>query len=133
MSKVDLITGVTSNGQDVYLELRAGDEPLAHIFLGPAEAEDAAQKIADARASLKEEVSRELEPNPRLLSVVDPIWRVHPGSSGDQSGIALILRHPGLGWLTFFLPRKEAAVLGRYLVDHSKPQSPDSKDSLETS
>ena len=113
--------------EHVLVELWNEDKPLGHILLGPSEAESHCQLVAKNRANLTDEVSRELDPNSRLQAIYDPIWRSPEKHSHDAHGVALALRHPGLGWLTFLLPYKEAEGLGRWLMDHSKPPSSESK------
>ena len=43
-----------------------------------------------------------------------PAWRI-PGYRAAEGRI-LALRHPGLGWLTFVIPHKEAASIAEWLT-----------------
>ncbi len=91
--------------------------------LSAPEAEDLMEKIAFARAALKEEVAPELDPNARMkFTIADPAWRtgtdiVPHDVEGD--GVLLALRHTGYGWLSFLLPHKEARALGRWLFENA--------------
>lgn len=126
MAKMELAARTEPDRENVYLEMRMDGVPLGHMFLTASDAENHIHGIAKHRAELVDEVSRELDPGSRIEAVVDPIWRT-PKSSLDQQGVVLVLRHPGLGWLSFLFPHNEAAALGRWLVDHSKPPVPDNK------
>ncbi|MBV8521573.1 MAG: hypothetical protein JOY71_05495 [Acetobacteraceae bacterium] len=69
------------------------------------------QAIGDLRRQIVDEVPRELPSGPHVV-VPDPIWRTFEGLHPSLDGIVLHLRHIGLGWVSFLLPRHEAQSLG---------------------
>lgn len=93
--------------------------------LKPAEAEDLIRKLGHARASLRESVVPDIDPNAGSdFTVVDPAWRTSAGATnGASEGIRLVLRHAGYGWLAFLLPHGEARRLGQWLVDNAREDS----------
>ena len=81
--------------------------------------------LADLRSRLSEPVPAALDPGSRLVVQVDPAWRTRPPAAGaERDGILLVLRHRGLGWLGFLLPRAKAAALGRSLVRLARRRPP---------
>ena len=90
------------------------DKPLGHIELDAATLEDHIHKLAAHRSRLAEEVPRDLDPGSWLEALIDPIWRF-PGQRSEHGRI-LALRHPGLGWLSFILPDKEARAMAEWLT-----------------
>ena len=74
--------------------------------------------LATARAALIEQAPATFEPTGNLAVVDDPSWWV---GDPDPGGQTLALRHPGLGWLGFFLPQDQAAEIAGWL---KKPYQP---------
>ncbi len=119
--KMQLKAFPDAQGEHVTIELWMDDKPLGHILLDGATLEDHIHKLAGHRSQLKEEVPRELDPGSRLEALVDPVWRI-PGQPSEH-GRVLALRHPGLGWLSFVFPEKEAAAIAEWLT-RDMPQKP---------
>jgi len=116
--------GPDSRHESVVLNVVAMGGDAVSARLKPREAEDLLAKLAHARAALKEEVDRDLDPTARLdFTVVDPAWRTSTDCLADTPGVALALRHCGYGWLCFVLPYEEARALGRWLLDHAEPEA----------
>ena len=93
---------------------------LAHVALETPELDSLVRSLADLRAAMGDPVPATLDPGARLTVLVDPAWqtRLPAAGTGPEGGAAavLALRHPGLGWLGFLLPRAEAAALGHSLT-----------------
>jgi len=134
MAKRELVATTSPERQLITLEMRMDGKPLGHMFLSASDAEDYIHYFSRHRAELADEVSNDLDPGARLDGIVNPAWRITSEallSDGttttptEDYGLTLILRHPGMGWLSFLLPHKEAAALGKCLVDHAKPPTSD--------
>jgi hypothetical protein len=98
----------------VAIQLEEDGRPLGHMFLDGATAEQHIHDVASHRAQLKDEVTPDLDPGARLIALIDPVWRVPPERLPE--GRILCFRHPGLGWLSFVLPDKEAAAIAEWLT-----------------
>jgi hypothetical protein len=97
---------------------------LAHVALEAPELDSLVRLLADLRAGLGDPVPASLDAGARLVALVDPAWQARLPSSPDApEGVTLALRHPGLGWLGFLLPPREAAVLGQSLVQLAAARS----------
>ena len=58
--------------------------------------------------------------------VVDPAWRTVQSPHAEVDGIVMRLRHLGLGWVSFLLPRQEGRALGKWLADScAEPAKPE--------
>jgi hypothetical protein len=58
--------------------------------------------------------------------VVDPAWRTVQSPHAEVDGIVMRLRHLGLGWVSFLLPRQEGRALGKWLADNcAEPAKPE--------
>jgi hypothetical protein len=97
----------------VVIELWMDGKRLGHINLDGATAEEHVHAVAKHRADLLDPVAADLHPGARLDAVFDPKWRV---LNPIEAGRILALRHPGLGWLPFVLPDKEAQSIAEWLT-----------------
>ena len=77
--------------------------------------------LGEFRAALPEQISAEPDQssNTREILVIDPVWRTNRSPHADLDGIVMRLRHIGLGWVSFLLPRSEGRALGKWLTDNS--------------
>jgi hypothetical protein len=93
------------------------------VHLRASEIDSLIAKLAQHRATMAPEVPRSLPELEDVGMIRDPIWILHaPGSTQDK---LLLIRHPGLGWLTFQLPPAEAAKLGHALLPNGPQQTAD--------
>ncbi len=105
------------------IQILTNGAPATEIELLSNELDAIIAVLGEARATMRDAVpfTTPEERNARELLVLDPKWQtqtaIHPG----LNGIALRLRHPGFGWLTFNLPYTEAQNLGRWLVQNGHP------------
>lgn len=122
----------SDRSDNIYCELGA-DRQQVTIDLPPAVSDRSIATRVLLSARLVDGLIRELarlrnmmpDPHPqdvdtsgRLLSVVNPRWRHTPEAL--MGGSIVSFRHPGLGWLHFCLPKREAAHLGGLLVKNSE-------------
>lgn len=125
MAEMKLEVRTEADMKCIYLELQADTVPLGHMFLNSFSLDDLIRKLAHHRAQLLDEVPLEVAGNVELEVVVDPMWRTLQLVALDENEqkvddhAALILRHPGYGWLSFALPAHEARRLGEWLLLHS--------------
>lgn len=112
MDPITVRTRVEADRQSISLEMSADDGPLGHVFLAGSDIEDFIQQLSRHRAELVDEVPRSLDVGSRVEAQIDPVWRLTHSADGPL----LHLRHPGIGWLTFLFPEKEAEAIGRHLL-----------------
>ncbi len=80
------------------------------------------------RASLNQQVRPEPDQSrgAQEFLVVDPTWRTVLSPHAEVDGIVMRLRHLGLGWVSFLLPRHEGHALGKWLADScAEPAEPE--------
>jgi hypothetical protein len=80
------------------------------------------------RAALSQQVRPEPDQSggAQEFLVVDPAWRTVQSPHAEVDGIVMRLRHLGLGWVSFLLPRHEGRALGKWLVDScAEPAKPE--------
>ncbi len=105
----------------VLLKLLEDNKPVGQATLNATELDNVISGLAEFRASLVEPVSAEpkQDAGSRELLVIDPAWRTERSPHGEIDGIVMRLRHIGLGWVSFLLPRNESSALGKWLSDNS--------------
>jgi hypothetical protein len=91
------------------LQIEADGTPLN---LSAEEVERLIRELAKFRKTMVPEVPRKPADGTYEDSEVDPILGVQPVVDHK----ALMVRHPGIGWLLFLLPENEAQKLGQHLV-----------------
>lgn len=107
MPKTELKIAADKARRHVVLEVGEAKATLA-----AAEAEARLHELAQARAELADRVPDDLDENARVEALFDPLWRTSPQADGP----ALLVRHPGLGWLGFLFPPADAKAIGQSLV-----------------
>ena len=117
---IKVVTGLSDDRLTVTLEIHVRGEPLAHAIFEAPELEEFISGLAETRRQMAELVPADIDPGSRMVTLVDPAWQ-YPRSP-HESGKVLSLRHPGLGWLTFLFPWKEAVALAQYLASDHPPQ-----------
>ena len=118
MAKAQLVWKLSDDKQTVTLEMHIDGTPMAHMILEGAELEGLIHDLGKARSEMADPVTPELDPGMRLEVLVDPVWRTMP--EAEHNGSVLALRHPGLGWTSYFLPVKEARALAASLTAQSE-------------
>lgn len=99
---------------ELAFELSADGAPLGKINLRAADIDLLIARLAQFRATMAPEVPRTLAEFKDIAAALNPSWILHsPAATNDK---LLLIRHPGLGWLMFQLPRSEAAKLAHGLL-----------------
>lgn len=108
----------------VILKLLSDGKVVGQSTLTASELDAVISGIGRIRPSLSEQVSREPDYTrfPELV-VIDPAWRTSPSPHADADGIIMRLRHVGVGWVSFLLPRHEGLALGKWLTENSSEQN----------
>ena len=116
MARMALNTSLDSSREHVVIELSMDGKPLGYVELDGASVEKHIHDLAQHRANLIDPVTPTLETGSRLEAIVDPRWRV---PKPIEQGRVLALRHPGVGWLSFVFPDKEARAIAEWLTKES--------------
>lgn len=114
MDRMEIRTRHNNTKEYVTIELLMNGEALGHIHLDASSAEKYIHDLALHRSALVDQVPAELDPGSRLEALVDPIWKIPDHKT--PHGRVLALRHPGLGWLSFVFPDKEAVQIAEWLT-----------------
>ncbi|CUK14606.1 hypothetical protein RUE5091_03773 [Ruegeria denitrificans] len=116
-SRFELNAGLVEGNGKCVIELKKDKQSLGLMLLDAAEVESWIRNLASLRAQMTEQVAPALDPSFRIEGPFDPAWRI---PKDPQDGVRLLaLRHPGLGWVAYGLPVKEAKKIGCWL---SKPK-----------
>jgi hypothetical protein len=105
---------------EVRIEFHADDRLVGWIALEAPELEDFIHQLAEHRASLADEVPKVLDPGTWFIAQIDPTW--HVSRKKVEQGQALLLRHPGFGWLSFVLSNRQALKLAGMLTRGAQPK-----------
>jgi hypothetical protein len=75
--------------------------------------------LGQFRASLNQQVRPEPDQSggAQEFVVIDLAWRTAQSPHAEMDGIVMRLRHIGLGWVSFLLPRHEGRALGKWLTE----------------
>ena len=107
-------------GRDkVVIQMRVQGGATTQMELNAAQVSVVIRGLANLRSRMSEDVPSEIPENQPIEAVLNPSWR----TGVHEQGLALALRDPGHGWLSFLLPPEEAAGLGRFLIDNTTPQA----------
>ena len=91
------------------------------IKLSALELEGVLHQIAATRACLAEPVPDEVKEGSGVVAIYNPRWGLTvPSGEGVPPGILMLLRHPGLGWISFLVPPDESEALGQSLYEISQ-------------
>ena len=122
MKRMVLRAKLNEDRTEAIIELWDDKKPLGHILLGAPELEGFIHQLAKHRTNMVDEVTPELDPGTKLLGIVDPSWNA-PWPPLTE-GRALILRHPGHGWLSFVFSDHQARAICQWLTkDRPEPQN----------
>jgi hypothetical protein len=100
-------------GDDLRFSLLTEHQTHGEASLSAGDVEMLIRTLSEMRERMTPEVPRQLPSGP-MSGPHDPIWAV-PGHPKAPDKL-LTIRHPGIGWLPFFLPAAEAQKLGRALL-----------------
>ena len=105
---------------ELAIELAGGKSPVRTVKLTAADIDQLIARLVQFRAMMTPEIER-TPPDPvTTRPLIDPMWALRiPAADRDK---LLMLRHPGLGWLMFLLPPREAAKLAHALLSDGHQQ-----------
>jgi hypothetical protein len=86
-------------------------------------------KLSRVRSEMDPSVPLDLPIGISIDPIRDPAWYAPPAESTPGSAV-LVLRHPGLGWIAFGMPKQSAFEMGYYLAAQShqmKDKRPDKR------
>lgn len=113
--RTDLRIETFEHGNHVLLHSEQDGECRARVLLYPPELEQLIELLASARARLRDVVPFDVDPGTRIDAIADPRWVYF--RNGSAQGKVVAFRHPGYGWLPFFLPNAEAIKLADFLTE----------------
>jgi hypothetical protein len=116
--RMSLAVFPTDDEETLVIQLERDDEVLGEVVLDGAAAEDHIEHVSRVRSQLGDEVPEKLDPGSRLELLVGPNVAVQQ----TENGVALAIRHPGLGWLGFLLSADQARGLAEALLDSVAPE-----------
>jgi hypothetical protein len=112
----------------VNLKLLNDGEVVGESTLSANEMDAIITGLGEFRSAMTEPVRAEPDQSggSREFLVIDPAWRTSASPNSEIDGIVMRLRHLGLGWVSFLLPRHEGRALGKWLTescaDGGKPE-----------
>ncbi|MDI4238107.1 hypothetical protein OZ411_35445 [Bradyrhizobium sp. Arg237L] len=112
----------------VKLQLLNDGKVVGESALSADEMDAAIAGLGQFRAALNQQVRPEPDQSggAQELLIVDPAWRTVQSPHAEVDGVVMRLRHLGLGWVSFLLPRHEGRALGRWLADNcAEPAKPE--------
>ncbi len=128
MAKMALSVWTHQDRTHVVMRLDEDGKTVADILLDGPAADRHIRRVAGARGELTDEIPRSLTAGAGLETVADPVWRTAKPAQGEFDGVAVALRHPGLGWLSFALSPAEARALAVSLIQRAEPGSAEAPD-----
>src|SRR5262245_35132895 len=114
MGRMTIKSGPDEEKENVVIYIEEDGNLKAWVILDPATVAQHIHDLAKHRAALNDQVPTELEPVSLLATIINPVCRT-PGHR-TVHGRVLVIRHPGLGWLSFAIPDKEAASIAEWLT-----------------
>lgn len=97
-----------------YQESGNGQTCARLTSLNPAKVEEIIQELSDLREELAPQVAASIPAGKRMFCTPEPIWDVSGENRAD--GKALLIRHPGLGWIGFLIPHDDCKRLAKKLT-----------------
>ena len=116
MSKFTWTVSPEPDGK-VVVTISADDAVIARVPLDEDALSTMITTLGKYRAQMPRPIGK-LEPNTPVDSVIYPSWFVVPDveTKMGRKGIALTIRHPGMGWLGFLLEPEAAREMGELLL-----------------
>jgi hypothetical protein len=108
----------TTDGQTVAIEVKLDGQVIGKVPFDATGIHEMIDKLSEARETLAEKVPLRPDLGSRVDAVMNPVWHVR--EKNVQGGRALVIRHPGLGWLAFRFSRVEASSLAGWLLKDSE-------------
>ena len=128
MTVKNLTLTLADDRSQVNLQLLNDGKIAGESTLSADEVDAVIAGLGRFRAALSQQVRPEPDQSggAQEFLVVDPAWRTVQSPHAEVDGIVMRLRHLGLGWVSFLLPRHEGRALGKWLVDScAEPAKPE--------
>jgi hypothetical protein len=122
----NLILTLAEDKNQVTLQLLGDGKVVGESTLNADEMDAVIAGLGQFRAALTQQVGPEPDESEgtRELIVVDPAWRTVQSPHAEIDGVVMHLRHAGLGWVAFLLPRHEGRALGKWLTENCAEPPP---------
>lgn len=101
---------ITDNRTAASLHVEVDGIHVGQFDMDAPELDALIAQLGKIRSMLVDQVPAELDPNARLQGTATPVYRICNIRNRERDEIALSLRHPGYGWLTFHFDRDAALV-----------------------
>lgn len=95
------------------------DVPEASMTLNATDVTNMMNALANVRATMLPEIPADPPQRQEFQAIASPRFYAMPNHV--LGGINLGLRHPGLGWIWFFLPHADAQSLSAYMDKNNAP------------
>jgi hypothetical protein len=102
------------------LSVDFGDKTELTVMMPTVEVDKFIETLWKFRAEMKPERPRDFALGQKVYAIRDPRWCTE--SELMRGGSLIHLRHPGLGWLSFWIPKPDAAKLGGCLLAQVEEQ-----------
>jgi hypothetical protein len=120
MSQWQIAQGLSEDRTLIAIEIQEDGQTRAGIVYDRPELEDLIHNLANSRAEMSEQVPEDIDPGTRKEAQLNPRWKVR--SDVWDRGPVLLLRHSGLGWLSFAIPQDQADEIAKCLLDPDHPR-----------
>jgi hypothetical protein len=115
MKDVKMRAELDASRTEVTFQMTCDGEVLAQRKMNAQDIDDTIRNLAEIRERMADQIPDSMEPSFRMKPTPMPAWIVpetHPFGDGKM----LVLRHPGFGWLGFYLEPKRAKEIAFWLA-----------------
>jgi hypothetical protein len=102
------------DSKSIHMNIMEDGKRIAFIVMSATDIDELTRALSKLRANLTPEVSRTLPVGTTVDGEMDPLFAVPTDPKAPDK--LLVIRHFGLGWLSFFLPAESALKLGNLLL-----------------
>lgn len=113
LQKVEYRVALAEDRSTATIETLVDGQAQAWSDTSPEELSEIIEMFTHIRAEMSDEIPTELEPNAKIAALINPYWKITPAP--NQDGVVLAIRHPGAGWMGFYLPSSSAQHLKKLL------------------
>jgi hypothetical protein len=120
MGDVSVKVGLNAARTMASIELVGDEQQALSAGLSANEVEAIIRALATVREQMTPEIPK--VPEGQISTPMDPLWQIPADQNTPEK--TLLLRHPGLGWLGFYLPRWSSSAIAKALLTGSEPAPP---------
>ena len=121
MGDVTVKVGLDAARTMASIELVGDEQRVLSAGLSASEVEAIIRALAAVREQMTPEIPK-VVPAGQISIPLDPLWQIPADQKTPEK--TLLLRHPGLGWLGFYLPRWSSIAIAKALLTDSEPTAP---------